>query len=263
MKRHFLFLKLIFLLAITNLNAQNESEFKNKITLGLGTNDSYMKDDNLSPLHIKGPGIFTDLAYERCINSKDILHASLNASISGLKSEASSFFNYNRFLVSFEVNYLKKVNLKSQLFTLHTGLGAFSTIDAIFYKGTNAVSFFSLHGMQSASKINYQFHKKQNVNVSLFIPLIGVLNRPPYTGWNKEIIEVEENGNNILNIFYQGDVKTIGAFLNFDLNLGYAYSISKLIDVGINHKIKYWYTKEIEKVIINTNFTSAQLTFKF
>ena len=263
MKKHFLFLKLIYFSTFFNLNAQNKSDFKNKILLGLGSNSTYIKDYNLSPLHIKGRGFFMDIEYLRNIKKKDIIHTNFNISIAELASEASIFFKYNRFLFSFEMNYLKKVNLKNKSFSLHTGLGAFTTVDAVFYNGTDAVSFFGLHGMQATSMMNYQFHKKHRIGASLSIPLIGMLNRPPYTGWDKYIVETSENDGNILTIFYRGDIKTIGTFINFDLNLGYTYSLSNFIDLGIKHKIKYWYTKELEKAIINTNFTSIQLTFKF
>lgn len=247
---------------IVHANAQSDVQIpkKNSIEIKAGINHTFFKDLNYSPLNHSGSGPGIGLQYQRITKQGNLISASLGFSVTTLKSPASIYFDASRYLANLEANYLKRLDLGKEGWKLHVGGGYHSYVDVLFYDGTEAISFFTIHGIDLAAKLSYQIKAKHSLGTSLSIPILGLLVRPPYTGWDKFIGESQDAP---AKVFFRGNWTSLNDFLGLNWNLSYAYDLSPAWDLIADYSFQYYRTSQLDLVNIANNQLRVGASFNF
>ena len=240
--------------------AQFVEDRKNKIGIQAGFLQTYHKDVNFSPLNNTGNGYSFGLNYERSTQKKHLIFSTIHYSESVLTSRASEFFRYDRYLLNFEIGFLFHKPLPNKNLILNIGGSFQSRTDLIDYKDFKSVSFFNYHGLALNSRLEYTINPKHSLGSALSVPVLGVLVRPPYTGWDKYMIENEDNFTKVL---YKGKTTSLNDFFGYNWHVFYNYQLSKRIGIQLQYELRYHKTKQPRKAIIANHQTSVELNFKF
>jgi len=108
--RYFLF---TLLLALTNhIVGQNVNAptFRNNLTLTVGLNHGYFKDQNFSPLNYQSPGTRFGLAFTRNTATGHQWSTELGVSLNSLKNPTNYQINPDRYQVDIAFGYLRALS---------------------------------------------------------------------------------------------------------------------------------------------------------
>ncbi|AFM02608.1 hypothetical protein Fleli_0106 [Bernardetia litoralis DSM 6794] len=260
-----LFFSLLFFAILNTATAQENSSQKSsfkKNTIGMqaGYTQSYIKDLNYSPLNYSAQGFNIGLSYERITKKENLFFLKTDFSSSTLSHKISDKFDADRYLVNLEIGYLKNIHLSNEKLNLKIGGSYHSYIDATFFDGIEAITFFTLHGVDISTRFSYQISSKKRLTTSLSVPVFGLLVRPPYTGWDKFIIESQDTP---AKVFFRGDLASINKYVALNWNLNYSYSLSPKWNLSAQYQLRYYKTKELDLAKYLTNQLSFGANFKF
>lgn len=234
-------------------------ESKNELQLKLGYNQGYFKDINYSPLNYTESGLLVTLAYDRTLRNNANLHFLLDFSSGVLSSEVSPYFDALPILANLEIGYLKSLKNTQNLQIRGGGL-LFSKADMVFYDDTEAVTFTFLNGLALASNIEYSISAKHQFNSGISIPILFVLARPPFTGWDKE---VDENADNPVRLITDGHITSLQDYIGINFKLGYQYRISERFTLTADYQLKYQSTEHRKSLTSLRNQFQIGSSFKF
>ncbi len=253
---------LLSLFYFISINAQTPDIGKksNRIGIHFGADISYTKDLNFSPLNNTGSGYAIKMTYERKTKKDHLFFINLDYANSTLNAQASDFFKYDRYLANVEFGYLIKALKNKDRFSIHAGLSGYTHLDFLNYRDFTALTFFNFHGILASAKFNYRLHTKHHLSAKVSIPLVGVLSRPPYSGWDKFMVE---NENNLLKVLYRGKVASLDRFFGLHFHFDYSYALSDRWDFNFQYQLWSYRTQEQDLAIIGSNQTFIGLNFKF
>ncbi len=188
----------LFLLTIFTLTVQgvgNKTIRKNSLHLQFGSGLGYLKDLNYSPLNYSSSGWVVNSGYQRYLKNDNRLFFSADFQFGELNTVVSEFNTSDHYNINLELGFLKNIPINSSKIKIFLGGQYHTYIDIVFYKGTKAITFYVLHSLDLTGGICWDISSKHALSSTISLPVFGLLVRPPWTGWDKYIIdhEYEEN----------------------------------------------------------------------
>lgn len=248
------------------VTAQNDvadpSLYRNQLTLTIGLNSGYFRDRNYSPLNYKSSGTRFGLRYDRTTASGHRWTGGLGGSLGSLShpSEDERLPTADRYQIDLSLGYLRKVGQATENRRSWAGLNFRSYVDLTLYDGSEAVTFYGLHAFEAAVATDWKTGDRHRLETEVFIPVFGLLSRPPYTGWDKFIVD---NATNIPAIVTRGDWGTIGKFTGFRASAGWTYDLGNRWSTTARYSLAYYAAKELDPVRMLDNSFSLSSTLKF
>lgn len=255
-------LLLFFLLSLSySANAQEKVPLKkNNLSILAGYNGSYFKDLNYSPLNYTANGIAIALGYKRQSQNNNLWYINFDLSYASLASNASDFFSADRYLSNLEIGYLKNIHEKNDKVNFALGGQYHSYVDIVSYNDFDALTFFATHGIDITTYFAYQLNTKSILTSRLSISIVAILVRPPYTGWNKEISDNEDQPVKILT---DGNLASLNKFQSFSWENEYRHYLSDKLDLVVQYRLIYHRTKELDLSKNLNNQLLLGCSFKF
>ena len=246
-----------------SLSAQNELEPKNRknsINLNVGFAKGFLKDKNYSPLNYTSNNVAIDIGYERAFKNENLLFFSPTFQIGTLHTPVSEFNTSDHYNINLELGYLFKLSKDSSKTDFYIGGQHHSYLDLVFYDGTESITFFGLHSLDVSTRLSKRISDKHILTTNISLPLVGLLARPPYTGWDKYIVE---HADNPVPVFFRGDITSLNHFLAFNCNVQYQYEISPFFGLNVEYQFRYYKTNVLKKAIIPSNQITIGAILKF
>jgi len=196
--------------------------YQNQLTLTIGLNTGYFRDRNYSPLNYKSSGARFGLRYDRTTASGHRWTGGVGGSLGNLShpSEYERHDPADRYQLDLSLGYLRKVGRATGNRRSWLGVNYRSYVDLTLYDGSEAVTFYGLHAFEAAVATNWKTGDRHRLEAELSLPVFGLLARPPYTGWDKFIVD---NASNIPAIVTRGDWVTLGRFTGLRASAGWTY----------------------------------------
>ena len=233
--------------------------YNHQIGLSVGMNTGKMKDTNFSPLHYAEQGGSYKLFYENSkATSKNIFFTNLAFSNGSLKTVASDSLEARYIYGDIEVGYLRKLNSKSE--KLDFALGAKYHLDfneAIFNNVFESFTFNIAHRLDLSARINYRINRRQNLTANISVPIVSLLVRPPYIGYDDEL---DANQEKPLTLITNGDFVSglKHAALKFDLM--HRYEINNRLNTIVHYEFNIQSNDEFKQF---QNQLTVGLNYKF
>jgi hypothetical protein len=253
----------LLLLSISGIVAQEnntEPKRKNALNLQVGLERGYFKDANFSPLNYAVGGLAASIGYRRNLNHNHCLFFVSDVHMGQITTSVSDFNTSDHYKVNLELGYLKSIPLNTTLFKAQFGGQFHSFLDAVFYAGGESITYFALHSFDLVGNFSADISDKHSFESSVSLPVFGLLVRPPWTGWNKFIMENEDNP---IPIFFKGKWTSLNNFFAFNLNIQYKYKISPAWDLAATYQFRYYHTNPLETAIIPTNQITIGTNYSF
>lgn len=260
MKNTQLLMSCLFLMVFSLGKSQQDitTEKKNTFGFNLGYDRTYLKDINFSLLNFKGNGGVLDLDYIRVTKNNNLFYSTLGLGLTNMKTRSSDVFSALNVNTNLRVGYQKNIKLKNEKLKLYAGGGYHSYLNLLFFEGTEAVTFYGLHGLDLNGKMNYQLDSKNKFTANLSVPLTGVLVRPPHTGWDKFVAESP-----VIVVVFTGKLATLNKFFGVTGSLGYERNLSEKWNLTADYIFRYYGTSQIVKTTIVNSQLSIGASRKF
>lgn len=228
-----------------NLNGQivSTENYRNSLTLTIGLNQGYFKDQNFSPLNYRSPGARFGLAYARNTAAGHQWSTELGLSLNTLKNPTNFRIDPDRYQIDIAFGYLRALNANTSERRIHLGGKYRSFVDITLFDDAEAITFFALHAFEIAGAGAWRTGDRHRFKASASVPVFGLLSRPPYTGWDKFIVD---NADNIPKIITRGDWVALGAFTGFRAALGWEYQLSDRFAAEARYSLAYYATQRLD-----------------
>lgn len=252
----------LFFLSLVTLTAQgvgNKTIRKNNFNLGFGLGRGYLKDQNYSPLSYSSSGVVFNAGYRRNING-NLLFLTSDIQFGELNTVVSEYNTSDHYDFNLELGYLNKIPVNVSDLKLWLGGQYHSYFDIVFYEGTKAITFYGLHSLDLSGCISWDISSKHELISTISLPVFGLLIRPPWTGWDKYIVEYEDNR---IPIFFRGKWTSLNDFFAVNLNIQYHFTIGPGWDLMAEYLFRYYRTDELKAAIIPSNQFTIGTSFGF
>ncbi|WP_423148380.1 hypothetical protein [Rubrolithibacter danxiaensis] len=257
---------LLFLVLIcTNILAQDDESpgfIKNKIGIEAGINVGYLKDRNFSPLNYNETGAIFSLNYIHVKPAmKSILTADLDFTNGKLKADPTDFFNAISLSGNLEVSLLWKVSQsKNNRLLFFLGPQYNSYLQYIDWNERETWSYLTTHGIDLKGSVLYKLSDKKTFQSSLSIPIVQLLVRPPYNGFDQYIVQNQEK---VLKILLRGELASFDKYYGFDWKTLYKYAASNHLDFNLSYMLRFQQVNGFNKMVHFQNQLTAGFSIKF
>jgi hypothetical protein len=253
-------LLLLSILTITAQDLKDKVIRKNTLHLQLGLEDGYFKDLNFSPLNYSSRGLVVNLGYQRYLKKDDHLFFSANIQPGELTTAASEFNTSDHYNLNLEFGCLK--NIRNNASEIKTLLGGqyHTYMDVVLYDGTEAITFYGLHSLDLIGSISWAISARHALGSTMSLPVFGLLIRPPWTGWDKYIVEHEDNR---IPIFFKGKWTSLNDFFAINWSIQYQFAISSKWDLAAKYQFRYYRTESLKTAIVTSNQFTFGTNFNF
>lgn len=238
------------------------------ITLMMGYNHGYLNDQNLSPLHYGERGLRYTLGY-RNRRKKSLVLAELSYGSGTHPSAVSDVFTTDYIVGYLQLAYLPMWNLsrlkKLDLFKnlrLYIGPQYQFYLHYIDWEDQTAFSFIGVHSLDLSAAIRYQFGERHLASVRLSRPIVNLLVRPPYNGFDEELTTYNDQGQ-VLKLITDGPIGFFNQLLASDLSLNYEYLLRPNLHLRATYTQRYQESQQpfLIKHLQNTLSLGLTLTF--
>jgi hypothetical protein len=233
---------------------------ENIIQLQIGLEKGYFKDLNFSPLNYSSRGLAINLGYQRFFKNDDRFFFSSDFQSGELNTAVSDFNTSDHYNLNLEIGYLKNIPNNTSKIKILIGGQFHSYIDVVFYEGSEAVTFYGLHSLDLTGRISWDISTRHALFSTISLPVFGLLVRPPWTGWDKYIVDHQ---NNPLPVFFRGNWTSLNDFFAFNWDIQYQYAITPRWDLTAQYQFRYYRTEELKTAIIPSNQFTIGTNFKF
>jgi hypothetical protein len=243
------------------VQAQNDETIKkNSVQMQLGWEQGFFKDANFSPLNYTTGGFVFQMGYQRITNNDDLFFFSSDLNLGAMLTSLSEYATSARYTANIEMGYLK--NISNSIPNVKTKLGGqyHTYLDMAFFNGVQAVTFYGLHSIDLAGKLEWDITQKHSLSGTLALPVFGLLVRPPWTGWDKFIVSNEES---MIPIFFRGKWTSVNNFITCNLDLQYQYVIAPRWNFVAGYQFRYYRTQTLKTAIIPSSQITIGTNFKF
>jgi len=253
-------LLLLSILTLTAQGVKDKASRKNIVHLQFGLERGYFKDLNYSPLNYSSIGLVVNSGFGRYLKNDNRLFFSANFQFGELNTAVSEFNTSGHYNINLELGFLKNIPINSSEIKFLLGGQYHTYFDIVFYKGTKAITFYGLHSLDLIGSIYWDIYARHSVSSTLSLPVFGLLIRPPWTGWDKYIIEHEDNR---VPLFFRGKWTSLNDFFALNWNIQYQYSIGQRWNVSAKYQFRYYRTEKLYKAIIPSNQFTIGTSFIF
>jgi len=177
-----------------------------------------------------------------------------------LNTAVTEFNTSEHFNVNLELGFLGNIPVNASEIKLRIGGQSHSSIDVVFYDGTEAITAFGLHSLDLTCSISWDIATKHTLSSTMSLPVFGLLIRPPWTGWDKYIVEHEDNR---IPIFFRGKWTSLNDFFSINWNIQYQFTISSKWDLAAKYQFRYYRTENLRTAIIPSNQFTIGTNFNF
>lgn len=246
--------------ASTNIFGQVNNVKKHSVGLSAGYNFSSVYDHKFSPLLYSERGTNYLLNYIR-INDKAILSMALNFSEGELKTKASRFFDSKYIKAEIDFGYLRRAFASANSNIMqYLGTGLHSYNHYIDYDGQGSFSFLIAHSIDLKYTINYRCANRNNLQLRISLPVVTLVVRPPYNGYDEEL---KENRSEPFRLITNGKIASINNYFAITNQLIYSYSLTQRFDINCQYKFGLYYTRFEEKLVHIQNQIFIGTSLKF
>ncbi len=244
------------------LGAQTDAapRYQNEVGIAIGLHSGFFRDRNFFPLNYSNSGWDVRLHYGRITRGGNRYHVGFGLASAGLTSAVRDETAPARYLVDLTAGWQKRFDLPDAGATVYAGLNYRSSLDITFYDGTEAVTFFALHGLEAAGEAIWRYRDRHSFRVNASIPFVGLLSRPPYTGWDKFIVD---NSDNIPKVITRGRWTSFNDFFVARAGLAYGYALNDRWSMEARYRLAYRSTRLLDPVRSLDNVFSLSTTRKF
>ena len=258
---------MLLLIASSVAQAQTDSlatvNKKNQISFSIGPHLGYLKDLNFSPLNYRERGILLSLDYNRK-NSKEsrLFTTELNFHSGKLKTRSSDFFTTPFLQASLKFAFLFKVQqTKQKKLSLFLGSEYQSFVQYMQWgEEMDSWNYLMLHGFSLKALGEYQITGNKNVQISLSVPFLGNLVRPPYNGFDQYIVEHQDD---ILKIAFRGELASFTKYRAIDWKTIYHYTATDHLGFTFGYTWRYQYVPGPNKMKSFQNLLTTGFRIKF
>ena len=251
------------LLSIFTLTAQgvkNKPIRKNIIHLQFGLGRGYFKDLIYSPLNYSSGGLVVNSGYQRYLKNDNRLFFSADFQFGELNTTVSEFNTSDHYNINLDLGFLKNIPINCSEIKFRLGGQYHTYMDVVFYDGTEAITFYGLHSLDLIGSISWAISARHALGSTMSLPVFGLLIRPPWTGWDKYIVEHEDNR---IPIFFRGKWTSLNDFFAINWNIQYQFSISSKWDLAAKYQFRYYRTENLKTAIVPSNQFTIGTNFNF
>ncbi|WP_417611917.1 hypothetical protein [Owenweeksia hongkongensis] len=257
MKTIKLFILLCFSLA---LNAQNNSQKRNELSLMTGIGMGQWKDLSYSPLSYKLGHMPTELRFQHFSKKGHILDFELQGWAGTLEYDPYENFETQLLGLDFKAQWLGKLG-EANGCTLYLGprykLGSQMITWEDDLELSSAYSYLSTSNLGITARVDYT-QQRWSFSAEASLPLIASNSRPAYSGFT------DEDSDEILNFLFD-DAQWQGPDTYFapELGLQASYQIFNWADITAKYEGAYTHVSDSEKIAFATHQFMFGLKFKF
>lgn len=221
---------------LISMEAQEEADFKNnEWILRAGINQTLLKDLNYAPISFMGIGKCFNFDYVRKNDDEEMFNISLEFNSNKLNAKASDYFESSEIYGHLEIGYLKSLEPPSNRFNLYVGGQLRSSLYLATLIVQDAFTFFIHHDLRAKTMATYKLGNRSMLASSLSIPLLAYMGRPPYNGYDDELIEALDN----LSIIFKGQLATINHYLNLEWGTEYRFQLINNLDLSLAYNLRF------------------------
>lgn len=251
------------LLALGSAYAQVDFRPSHSINASIAYDYGYLKDQNFSPLNYQEQGKTYSLTYQwKSARQLDQLSFRADYGTGILQTKASSVFTTDYIRGNLSISYLRK------LFTSAGGTTQWSLgsryhfyLNYMDWEEQSAFSFFANHSLDISTSFQHQVSALQQFSAQLHVPLWSLIVRPPYNGFDQEL--VYNNEQNPLGLITDGTGGSFNRLIAFQLNAAYQYQLSPRWGMELAYQARYQNLSDTHKLIHLQHQLSAGLQLKF
>lgn len=249
---------LSFIIAISfQTNAQTLDSKNKAFHFSGGYFNSLLKDTHFSPLSYSGGSFILGLGYQK-EGERFTYYSNLDIAIANIKSPAADYLHVTRINVHLELGALKRLKSKSDKLNMAIGGQLHSYVDVLNFSDYSSISFFNIHSLDLSYRLSYQANEKHQFMAQLNLPLVGILVRPPFSGWDNYIYTT-----NIAKILYKGDLASFKNYQSVNLKTSYLLALNQKWDMIVNYNLRYNNTTVQDKATNLNNEFLVGLNLKF
>jgi hypothetical protein len=204
--------------------------------------------------------VVVNAGYRRNLKNDNLLFLASDIQFGELNTEVSEYNTSDHYSVNLELGFLGNIPVNASELKLWLGGQYHFYFDAVFYEGTEAITFYGLHGLDLTGSISWNISSKHELSSTISLPVFGLLVRPPWTGWDKYIVEHEDNR---LPLFFRGKWTSLNDFFAANLNIKYHFAIGTRWSLTAEYLFRYYRTDELATAIIPSNQFTIGTSFSF
>ncbi|ADV47486.1 hypothetical protein Celal_0129 [Cellulophaga algicola DSM 14237] len=228
------------------------------IGIGIGYSFDHISDQNFSPLHQKGQGLFYRVFYEH--RKENSLKVALTYGNNSLKSGANDDFTSAHYFVDVGISYLKNLAASDAVTKYYLG-GAYGLrITYLDWKDQDAFSYVATNGLSLSGAVETKINDKQRIGTTVAIPVVQFLSRPPYNGIDEFIIAHQDNPAAII---FNGKLASFKTYKAISWNINYRKEISPHFNWNVNYDFSLQTVDQEQEYKSISNRISTSVLYKF
>lgn len=242
----------IYLCLSLTLSAQNETRSgpTNTLSIQLGAKIGWLKDENLSMLNYRDRAITYQLAYEKRISptGRQFL-TSLEFSNGEIRTPPYDFFNTDYIQARLNLAWLWPVLNRHSKDDVSLFFGGGYALDFNYlewyeseFGDQDAFSFLVAHSVMAHIKAEQKIGERQQISGVLATPLYTLLVRPPYSGFDEEL--VENNESNPFRLITNGEWGGLGQYAALQWQIGYMLQLNQRWRLGTTYRGDWRHTNK-------------------
>jgi hypothetical protein len=233
---------------------------RNNYFVELGTVVNYLKDAGYSPLNNRSGGLIIKTGFKRSMKydgrqfylNVDLVNGKFKTRESGFSSSPFVYGNI-------EIGYLTRVanGLQRKAMPVFVGPQYNSLVHYMQWKDMDSWSYLMFHGVSIKALTILPLDKaKRKVEVSLSLPLVGSLVRPPYNGYD---FYIEQHQDNVVKVAFHGKLASWNLYRGVDFKMSYRSEISERVNFMCTYSFRYQYSNYPASI----NYFQNQITMGF
>jgi len=232
-------LVLLLLWGLPNIGISQNQVFKKNLAIDFGWQKVSLKDINYAPFRYQGTGSRIGVSYQKTTKKRSIFQIQTAYSSATIQSDFSTYTSAQKLDFHLQAAYLFSLNKSSNKIQYHLGGSIKTHINYLNYDEFEALTYFNLHTIDLATRIQYSLSNKSTITGTFSLPLFGISVRPPHTGWDHTINETPP-----LTLIYKGDIETIGNFIALTTKWTYSHQLSNKLALQLHALYNFQHTKK-------------------
>jgi hypothetical protein len=232
----------------------------NKLFLTTGLQYGHFKDLVFSPLNYAIVGGDLDINFTHVFKNEALLDAGLSGQLGVAKSGVSRYNTSQRIMYDMYAGYLHLLGKGNNNGWFYMGGQLHTYVDFTSYQGAEAIAIFTLHSADISALWRKSVKGKHHFQIKVSVPFFGLLVRPAYTGWDKYIVERE---NNPLPVFFRGTWGSLNDYFSADLRVSYIHTWKPNWDLTGIFMFRYRNTTLVQRNVIASNQLNIGVIRKF